>query len=241
MTFLLFCFAGCQSNELEWPKCTGPLVSHNAILFEKSGFEIHFPDRETYRKYYNQIALETFWSSKTHPKLSSDEVVLSPVFKLHPQGLRSTKPFLLTLPHSARIETKGKIWSMVVKSAKLEDGKVPEWKDFKKESNLEELIEEQGDSLIVEYNQVKMEIDQLQGFVVVGSSRDSDTVVSKRMQCALFSKQRVITGKGFVLSVYVLDDCEAPFEVRFHFTLLKTAYYQIYTMTEYLIRVGVNV
>ena len=213
MTF--FCSADQTFTKLEWPSETGSSIACNTIFFEKSGVEILFPDRESYTKYYDHITVEIDWSSKPHPSLSPTKVVLSPVIKLCPLGLKFNKPVYVTLPHSARINAANTNWSIKVERAKLEKGKTYRWKGFKTQLGAEHEEDKQSKGNVVENNKVEIKVNELTAFLVIGEPRDPAITVSKIMQCALFIKTRVLAGTEIILSIFLIDDCKASFEVRY--------------------------
>ena len=190
---LLFNAEQSHSVTLEAPTAHG---SQETLSFDKSGVSVQFSDAESFLDNGPRVRLEICWNTDVLNTLQDDEVQLSPVVKLHPYGLKLSKPTQVRVPHSALVFYSNG-WNVKLKSTTLHAERAV-WKD-------EERYE-------VYNNEVSFQVDYLLAYVVVGVSLHNNKPTKKRLQCAVFGGEGRV-GVNYTAYLYVFDDCEASLEV----------------------------
>ena len=182
-----------HSITLEAPTADG---SQETLSFDKSGVSVKFSDTESFLDDGPRVRLEICWNTDVLRTLQDGEVQLSPVIKLHPYGLKLSKPAQVRIPHSALVFYSNG-WDLKLKNSTLHDERIV----FKGE----ELYE-------VHNNEVSFQVNYLHSYVVVGISLHNNKPTKKRLQCAVFGGEGRV-GVNYTAYLYVFDDCEASLEV----------------------------
>lgn len=194
-----------------------PSSTPDLITFTKSGVKIKCADPDVDKSILDMVSVEVCTgtsNSNLFPKLKENEVLLSPVIKLHNGGYNLHHPVRLNLFHSALVEGEEiENWSIIVlKSNKSDENySSSEW------TNLTDLKD-----IVVERGWVEFSENDFTSYVTVGMPGQDKKLSKKRMCCAVFGNSEPRLGIPYSINLYLIDDCEPTYQVSiillFYFT-----------------------